>query len=338
MKKLYPLIIAFVLLAACTSNPPGAVTPTGVAPGSTASPIPPATPAPTNTPAPGKVLFFAPDPGTAQAAALRDGVARLAAAGQMIVEDRTAFAAADLGPDVRIAILFAIPSDLDALLAAAPQVQFVVAGPAGSLEPRPNLSIIQQQPEQVAFLAGFIATIISSDWRSAALLPDAPAGLAEAFQNGGRYYCGYCTSRHGPVTAFPLVTALPAGSALSAWQDGLAQMQTRLLETLYLDPTIISPDLLAAVSSQSLVLVGGQPPTEDLRPRWAVTVSPDLLSPLQSLWPDLAAGSGGKSVPAGLQLGDINENLFTPGKQRLAQEVINGLQDGTIAPLSPPLQ
>ncbi len=337
MKIPFALILSILLLAACTASPTGSVTPTAGAP--TASAVPPTVPVPTATPAPGKVLFVAADVGSAPAAALRDEVAQLASGSHLIVEDRATLGTADLGPDVRVAVLLSIPQDLDALLAAAPGVQFVAVGAAaGGLETRPNLSLIQPQPEQSAFLAGFIATIISSDWRSAALLPDTPATLAEAFQNGGRYYCGYCSSRHGPVTLFPLVTALPAGSALSAWQDGLAQMQQKLLETLYIDPTISSPELLAAISSQALVLVGGVAPAEDLRSRWAVTVGADLGASLKTLWPDLVTGAGGKNLPAALQLSDINEDLFTPGKQRLAQDVISGLQDGTIAPLSQPSQ
>ncbi len=335
MKKLYAFILTLsLLLAACTSTPPGTVTPTAAAP--TASPVPPTAPAPTATPLPGKVLFVAADPGAAQAAALRQQVAQLASAAGMVVEDRTTLTPADLGSDARIAVLLSVPSDLDALLTASPRVQFVAAGVSENLASKSNLSVIQQHPEQATFLAGFIATIISSDWRSAALLPDSPAGLAEAFQNGGRYYCGYCSSRHGPVTLFPLVTALPAGSPFSAWQDGLAQMQTKLLEALYIDPSISSPELLAALSNQTLALVGGLSPAEDLRPRWAATVSADLAGPLKTLWPGLLAGEGGKTLTAALQISDVNENLLTPGKQRLAQDVIAGLQDGTIAPLSPP--
>ncbi len=336
MKIRFALLLSIILVAACTANPTGSITP--IAPSPTASAVPTTAPAPTDTPAPGKVFFVAADAGAGSAAALRAEVAQLASTVNMVVEDRTTLAAADVGSDVRIAVLLSIPPDLDALLSAAPGVQFVAVGAASSLEPRANLSIIQQQPEQAAFLAGFIATIISSDWRSAGLIPDTPATLAEAFQNGGRYYCGYCSSRHGPITLFPLVTTLPAGSAPSAWLGGLAQMQQKLLETLYIDPTISSPELLADVSSQALVLVGGAAPAEDLRPRWAVTVSADVGAPLKALWPDLAAGIGGKTLPAALRLSDINENLFTPGKQRLAQDVITGLQDGTILPLSPPSQ
>ncbi len=339
MKLRYVLIIFPILLAACTGNPTGSATPTlTTSPGVTASAASP-TPLPdTPTPLPGKVLFVAAETGTTQAAAIHSLVAQLASADKMAFGDLTTLSAGDLGADVRIVVLLSAPENLAALLSAAPGVQFVAIGPPADLDSRPNLTVIQRRPEQVAFLAGFIATIISSDWRSAALLPDTPAGLAEAFQNGGRYYCGRCTSLHGPVTAFPLVTVLPAGSAFSAWQDGLAQMQTRLLQTLYVDPSISSPDLLNLLSGQNLVLVGGLSPAEDLRARWAATVSADLAGPLQTLWPRLAAGEGGETVSAALQLSDVNENLLSPGRQRLVQDVITGLQDGSIVPLSPPSQ
>lgn len=335
MKNNYTILaILAILLVACTNTSPSPASPTlpGSEVPSVEAPVSTRTAVPlTPTPAPGKVLFVAPDP--AAAAAIQAGVSKLAAASQFTLESVNSLQPANLSPEVRIVVLLSAPDNLNDLLAAAPRVQFVVVGVTG-LETHPNLSVITSQPEQVAYVAGFIATIISGDWRSAGLLPDTPATIQDAFLNGGRYFCGRCVPIHGPIVLFPLAAALPAGSSLAAWQDAVTQLQTKILQTVYVDPSISSPDLLKLLADQHLLLVGGQSPSQGLRSLWVATVSSDLLAPLTALWPDLVAGNGGKSMPAALLVSDINPDYLTLGKQRLMQDVITGLQTGTLGPLT----
>lgn len=337
MKNNYTILaILAILLAACTNTSPSPASPTpqGSEAPSVEAPVSTQTAVPlTPTSAPGKVLFVAPDPGVGAVAAIQAGVSKLAAASQLTLESLTSLQPANLSPEVRIVVLLSAPDNLSDLLAAAPRVQFVVIGVAG-LETHPNLSVITSQPEQVAYVAGFIATIISGDWRSAGLVPDTPATIQDAFLNGGRYFCGRCIPIHGPIVAFPLAAALPAGSSFAAWQDAVTQLQTKILQTVYVDPSISSPDLLKLLADQQLLLVGGQSPSQDLRSQWVATVSSDLLAPLTALWPSLVAGNGGKSMAAALLVSDINPDYLTPGKQRLMQDVITGLQTGALGPLT----
>jgi hypothetical protein len=345
MKKLtFAFIVLALLLAACTAGIPtntsGSSTPTPAPAPNETTPTPvdvPAssTPAPSATPAPGKVLLFAPNTDSGFAPAVKSRLAELASAAALTLVPVTSLAAADLAPEVRIVLLLAEPDNLTGLLSAAPQVQFLAVGLPG-LSPGANLSVITPQPEQVAFVAGFIATIISEDWRSAGLLPDTPASIQDAFVNGGRYFCGRCVPIHGPIVLFPVAAALPAGSSLDAWQSAVTQLQTNILETVYVDPTISSPDLLSLLAKQNLALVGGQTPSADISAQWAATVTSDVLAPLNTLWPGLLAGKGNQSLAAAVQVTDINASLLTPGKQRLMQDVIAGLQDGTIGASSIP--
>jgi len=339
MKNNYTLLaILAILLAACTNTTPAPTSPTpaGSAVPSVVTPVTTQTAASsTPTSAPGKVLFVAPDPAAVDTdAAIQGVVSKLAAANQLTLESLTSLQPANLLPEVRIVVLLSTPDNLSDLLAASPRVQFVVIGQWPSLETHPNLSVITIQPEQAAYLAGFITTIISGDWRSAGLLPDTPAAIQDAFLNGGRYYCGRCIPIHGPIVAFPLAAALPAGSSFASWQNAVTQLQTKILQTVYVDPSISSPDLLKLLADQKLILVGGQSPSQDLRSQWSATVSSDVLTPLIALWPSLVAGTGGKSMAAALLVSDINPDYLTPGKQRLVQDVITGLQTGALGPLS----
>ena len=336
MKRNFTVLLIFlaILLAACSNSTPAPATPT-TPQGPTPTQAPTPTVAATATSTPGKAFLVAPDPAAALAVSLKARLSELATAQGLVVESRASLQPSDLAPNVRIVVLLAAPANLNDLLVAAPRTQFLLIGDV-SASPQPNLSVIRRDPNRVAFVAGYVATVISTDWRSAALLPDSPASLQQAFLNGGSYWCGRCAPIHGPIVIFPLVSALPANSSLGAWQDALTRLKASILETLYVDPTISSPDLLKLLGGQTMILVGGQTPADEtLRQHWAATVSSDVMAPLSDLWPGLLAGKGGQSAAARVTLSDVNPALFSPGRQSLTQQVINSIAAGTLDALTP---
>lgn len=295
------------------------------------SPTPPA-PTPAPTPGQGKVLLVArgADPlAQALSAALKD----LAAGSKWALETRPALAKAEVQPDWKVVVFLEPPANLAELQSAAPQAQFVVLG-GSELEAKGSLSVIRQREEFRAFLAGFITTLVAGDWRSLGLLANAPANLQDAFLNGGRYWCGRCIPVHGPVVLFPLVSALAPGAAAGEWQSAVTAQQKNVLESVYLSPGAYSPELAKALFTQKLVLVGSAYPGDEYSRLWAATLGFDPIPGLKKIWPEVAAGKGGQSADASLAWSHVNEDLFTVGKQRLAQDALTGLLDGTISPFS----
>ena len=339
------LFVFVLLLAACSSAP------SPVVPAATATLAAPQTPQPSAvpataaaaTPAPqpsptagqGRVVLVAPaELGAAVIDPLRAALTDLASGAKLGLESRAALAAGELKPEYKIIIYLQAPTDLPALLAAAPQAQFVVVGGA-DLEAKGNLSVIRQREEFRAFLAGYISVLAAPDWRSLGLLPD-NAALQDAFINGGRYWCGRCIPSFAPQIAFPLAVAQPAGSPAANWQAGYGQQQKNIIQAVYISSQAYSPELVKFLFSQKLVLLGTQPPSAELTPLWAATLRFDALPALQKLWPAVSGGKGGQSADAALQWSDVNESLFSPGRQRLAAQTLAGLLDGTIGPFSIP--
>jgi hypothetical protein len=348
------LILMLGLLTACStggSSPTAAAPATGV-PGATlaatrAAGTPPATPAaatasalpPTATaaPLPGKVLLVAPpEAGTDLANSARTTLAGLAAAANLAFETRPGLLPEELKPEFKVIVLLQAPQNLPALLAGAPQAQFAVLG-GSELEPKGNLSVIRQREEVRAFLAGYILTLITPDWRALGLLPDAPPALQEAFINGGRYWCGRCVPHYAPMVLFPVATTQPAGTTLAGWKDAFTQLHSKnVLQSVYVAPQANSPELLKALVNQNIIVVGTSTPGAEVQGRYAASVVFNPAAALKKLWPDLLAGKGSVQVPAVLTWADVNEAYFTAGKQRLAEAVVAGLADGTIGPLSVP--
>jgi len=350
LRRIGLVVLLCCLLAACSaggdSTPSLTLTPAPSAEVTAGVPTASLEPAATKVPTQvqGKVILVAPS----QAGALGSALAGLAQDSGLAFEIRPALRPEEIQAEVRLVIMLQALDDLAALTAAAPQTQFLVVtqgGPPGAggsdLQAAGNLSVIRQLEVQRTFMAGYITTIIAPDWRAAGLLPDAPADLQDAFINGGRYWCGRCIPVYAPLVLFPLAGTQPAGTDAAGWQSTLQELQQKVLEAVYISPAADSSDLLQAIAGQKLIMVGTQLPegaSPEVKAAWAVTLSFDPLPAIQKMWPDLAAGKGGQTADASLNWTDVNADIFTVGKQRLAQEALDGLLDGTIGPLSVPAE
>ncbi|MDX9865880.1 MAG: hypothetical protein RBT34_13835 [Anaerolineaceae bacterium] len=324
------------LLTGCNNTPAEEPTPPAPPTNVPATEIPTAEPAP--TPVPGvTVLVTAGETDAGQTAAVQAQLEGLAQSGGQSLEVRAEINPADILPEWKQIILLAPPANLPDLLNAAPQSQFVVVSEM-ELTPASNLSVIRSYPEEQAFIAGYAAVVIANDWRAAAMLPsDEPLGAlkAAAFVKGGQYFCGLCNSYYSPVVRFPIYYQLPAASAPGQWLAGADELALSYVYVYYVAPEAASGDLLYTLATRSVILLGGQTPPAEVVNLYAATIRYNLTDALNTIWPAVSSGQGGQTVKAGIELADINADLFSPGKQTLVQKVLEDLQAGLIYPLDP---
>ncbi len=334
------LICTLAIVMGC-SRGNGSVTPTVMV---STTEVPTLTP----TPLPGKVILVT--GGTAEAVIVQQvqGVINeLAASSVFLMDTRSELQPGDVTSDVRVAVFVSLPGNLNELLSAGNQTQFIVIT-SEKVASAANLNVIEIHPEIRAFLAGYIAEAISVDWRAAGMLPtDASGNIQEqAFLNGGRYFCGICQPSYTPLTQFPVVASLPAGSDTTTGQANATALMNYRIYTMYVAPEVSTPDLLGFLAGQKvltelgamnpIILLGGEAPPENIRSIWAASIQIDYASPLRTIWQLVSDGQGGQQVAAGIILTDINETYLGAGKQRLVQDVLQKLLDGWIEPLSVP--
>ena len=258
----------------------------------------------------------------------------------MPLEMRATAATSELAPDWKIVLFTAPPADLDQWLAAAPQTQFVVITPDERVGAA-NLTVIRTRLDQLAFSAGYLATMLAYDFRAAALVPsDDPIGpiWVDAFTNGGRYWCGLCNPFYAPLVRFPLVSYQPRGSSLDAWLAAVDQLSLNFVYVLYVAPEISTPDLLFALASRGFILIGSVPPQDEIRTRWAATLRNDPAAALESLWSSVISGAGGQVVDAPLALEDVNSQYLSQGRLDQFNRALQEIQSGMIYFLTPPMQ
>jgi hypothetical protein len=337
------LLVTSLLLAACSSstNQPAAATAVPQVSATVALAAATQTIEPTPTPQPAKAWLVTASADPRLAAVVRE----LAETAGWLYEVRPSLQVAELVPELRVVVLDAPPANLGELLAAAPQVQFVVIASV-DLASAPNLSVVRLRPEYQAFVAGYIASLYAADWRSGGLLPaDSPLGngMYEAFVNGGRYLCGMCAPGWPLGVQYPQPGVLPGASDGAAWQGAAATLfDTQKVNLFFLSAESARPEVFSYLQGKDqygvqVRLIGVVPPPPELQNQWLVTVRFDIAAALRQAWPEISAGLGGQVLEVPVTLEELSDELsLGVGRLRLVDELFKEIAAGRIYPLSVP--
>ena len=327
MKKNNSIVATFILilmvLAAGIAGCNPRVPPTPEPPLST--PTPEASPTPTL--APERIVLYNPQ---AQAGEpLSSMMNEFANANGIVFEKWTSLS--DLG-GVKVMVLYRAVDNLAEVAASAPQTQFLDVN--SSTPSAGNISTLAANPTHLAFMAGYLAAMTSTEWRAGALLSDdANLGLADAFYNGGQYLCGRCTPKYGPMLSYPQVYTESGAADAVAW-TALAQAlwNDTTANSVYIDPAADFPQVLDMFGEEYVFT--SNPASPNLA-RYTAVLGPDALAGIQLALPDLLAGSGGKVFTSPVTLAVINNaDVISPAKQTLFNEVAAKLAAGQINPNS----
>lgn len=330
-----------LLLIGCGGLPlPNAATgtPPPVTPTESATLTPTVTPTPTALP-PLLVLLAPPEADPALADALDTEFARRAQEAGFRFQIRQTISAEETAQNVDYLIALPPAPDLQSLVAAAPATRFLAAGVPGLVE-APNLIAIganPTSPDQLAFLAGYIAALTTPEYRIGLIgvEDNANAGAVNAaFQNGVRFYCGLCLSGIPPFYEYPILISLPAAASEAEWRAIADFLTDRFVRTVYVVPGAggaWNEALLRYLAERGVYLIGAEQPPANLQDWWMVSIRPpDLQQVYLEYWPRLIQDEPGFVLPLPAGLVDVNEELLSPGKRRLVEELLLDLQAGRI--------
>ncbi len=327
------------LLAAC-----GAISPTQV--GSTLTPlpsltttatlIPTVTPTPTPLP-PTAVLLAAPGADQVMVDTLQAALNDIVTGRGLRWQVRQGLALNDLTPALRLVVAVPPAPGLAELTAKAPETQFLALGIQG-LEPALNLTLIGDagdRPDRQGFIAGVITAMLAPDWRTGVIsLSDTVAGRSArtGFLNGVKYFCGLCRPLHPPYYEYPLYFELPLTASPPEWQEAANYMVDHSAQAVYVFPGAGDESMLSILVAEGVTIISSGATAETASKSWALSLSADPLALIQDLVEGLLDGAitGGKSLTVPIQFTQINPELFTPGKQRLAGEILTDLQNDKI--------
>lgn len=259
----------------------------------------------------------------------------LSASAGLLLEKRQSLADIDYNHAVRVVIAVPPLAGLAETAEAHPQVQFVAVEIPGQTA-LANLSLISPQgprSDQQGFVAGYLAAVLTSDWRVGVVsLENEAAGRAAllGFANGAVFFCGLCRPYFPPFVQYPVTVGLLQNGDAAEQAAAAQRLISSAVKTVYIYPGVIDAGLLEALSQAGLQIIGGGSPPPALRTAWVATIQVDLAQALRQLWPNLLAGQGGQVLEAPLQLTEVNSERLSAGRQRLVEKLMAELAAGYV--------
>lgn len=331
------LLFCVLALFACRATTPGP-TPNPETPAPTPSATEPATdvPSPSPTVQSAQVILLAlagSDPG--DMLALQNVLGELAGQDHLTFETRADLAGLEFSAGVRMVVAMPPDPGIVNLAAANPQVQFLAVGIPG-IQAASNLSAIGSQgdrPDQQGFLAGYLAAVITKDWRAGVISRgDTVEGKAArlGFTNGVIFYCGLCRPAYPPFVQYPQYVELAAGASQAEQQAAADVLIQNAVKTVYVFPGAGDETLLEYLAQAGVSLIGSSTPPASLRSNWVASIRVDKASAIQQVWPRLTGGEKGIQISVPLVLAEQNTALFSAGRQHLVEKMLVDLLAGFI--------
>jgi hypothetical protein len=234
-------------------------------------------------------------------------------------------------------VVVVLPPDpgLESVSSEYPEIQFLSIGIPG-LQPFSNLSILGSEgfrEDQMAFIAGYISSVITKDWRSG-LINQASSEWQEvinqSFINGMVYYCGICQLTYPPYYDYPILTTLSEDASDLEWGNAADLLISQAVETVFIYTNDLNLSVLEHLSQNGLVFFGLNPPPNHVENSWIATIRWAPETNVESHWDDLVSQSGGWVEEMPIIVEDVNESILSTGKQRWIQEVIDDVIRGYI--------
>ena len=238
--------------------------------------------------------------------------------------------------DIQWVVALSPVSNLADLTSSVPGTKFLAVG-FSDLEVAANLSVILPETtnfDQQGFMAGYIAAMITPDWRVGVIsLADdlARASAKAGFIAGAKYFCGLCRPEYPPFVEYPLFVELSSESSSAEWQAAADILLDKGVETIYLIPGAGDEALLQYLAQSQVKLIGGDNDVQEaIRDQWVVSLNFDFLQTIQDNLPDFMAGMDGKNIQVPLTLTDPNSDLLSIGRQRMAEKLLTEILAGYI--------
>jgi hypothetical protein len=237
-----------------------------------------------------------------------------------------------------VVVLFPYPG-LSELAQNNPDTRFLAVG-FNDLEPGSNLSVLRSGGEAYdvqGFIAGYIAAMITVDWRVGALsIQENEDALAarEGFQVGVKYYCGLCNPKYAPTGInyiYPKYIDLPVDATEAQINANLDFLVDRVVNTFYIPPGVGTQNIYRSlVGYQKLIIGSGSDFQEEYRDNWVVSLEYDLITTVNEIWDDFLSAETGFVESPPLLLSDINYDLLSEGKVKLVNQILDEVMAGMI--------
>ena len=281
------------------------------------------------------LLVTNPDVSAARISSVTDVLEVLAADSGLDLQSVSTLTPETLAENITVVVTVGSHPSINEFAASNLGIKFIAVDDP-QVQPAQNVSVMggsTRDQEYQAFMAGYLAAVVSSDYKVAAIIPEnleQTQRLSDAFWIGARFFCGICRPLYPPYNVFPYLAYLPVENASEGFQPVIDSITTYGVEVLFVAHPLATPEMLSYLAERGVKVIGDRSPDMP-RNNWVGTVTADPVSALEILWKDLFSESSGENISAFITVIDTDSDLLSEGRLRLFKETAADLLNGLIS-------
>ncbi|MPM81274.1 hypothetical protein SDC9_128326 [bioreactor metagenome] len=135
----------------------------------------------------------------------------------------------------------------------------------------------------------------------------------------------------------PLIAAVPSGTDAVTLQSNIAGLTANWLSAAFIDPAFVNADVVTAINVQAfnweyVALITTDTAPKDVDGKWVARLGSDPAASLKLLLPELLNGQSGLNMKAQVTVTSLDEEIVTPAKMDLFNEVAAELASDNLVP------
>ncbi|MGH2582311.1 MAG: hypothetical protein ACRDFQ_05385 [Anaerolineales bacterium] len=288
-------------------------------------------PTSTNPPVPLIILLKPAGSGAAVAEIAAEVASGYASRRGMRFEERDNLDPAQAPAELAKLILLAPDPGALSIATSLPNVAVIAVGFAPDGQAANLVSLASSgSPEEVAFVAGYMAALTAENWRTGMIYSPQSAHLVDDFISGVEYFCGLCIPAAPPDHEYP--QAFQAQDA-QTWQAAADALLGQSVRVVYLSPEMESGGAANYLASFGVLLIGSGEPPADISANWIASVGGHSIDQLREQLPALLDGQ--TIQISAIELLNVNPAFLSDGRQAYVYALISDLLAGLITPGDP---
>lgn len=186
--------------------------------------------------------------------------------------------------------------------------------------------------ERQAMLAGYVAALITKDWRVAIITATDEGSVQANARAGAVYMCGLCRPNMPPYADYPLSFQLESGASQGEINELAADLQRQAVSTVVLSPETASDELVRKLEETGTRMIGLRSQPASRNEFWAASIRYQLQQALDQVWASFLAGEPLSPTTITLGISDRSPMSFTDARLRLALDTAQKINDGLVSP------
>jgi hypothetical protein len=232
-------------------------------------------------------------------------------------------------------LIFTQDNEVLSYLSGITQERLIIVGEDTLDATIENSIFIQTSKANQISIAGYLAALITDDWRVGGLLPDEQfnnTAASTVFRNGVLFLCGRCTPVYGPIVNFPVTATLSSPEDTERTMQALGEISSNRLNSVFIPGAYLYDDLVILLR-QNEVTIFSDINLESENSDWvdySVTNNlSEIIIEILAEDDDQATLNDAISVEYFIQ---SYSNEIPLGRANFLQEMIDNLQSGLISP------